>query len=70
MEKIQAYKTSDGKLFDDSLQAERHELFLNKQLIVDEFLDGDLNPYKAMAQRSIARSTIINWELWKNKNAK
>ena len=70
MKTVQAFKTSDGKLFDDSLQAERHELFLNKQLIVEEFLDGDLNPYKAMAQRSIARSTIINWELWKNKNAK
>ena len=70
MKSVQAFQTSDNKLFDDHLQAERHELFLNKQVIVDEFLDGNLNPYKAMAQRSIARSTIINWELWKNKNAK
>ena len=70
MEKIQAYKTSAGKLFDDSLQAERHELFLKKQMIVEEFLSGELNPYQAIAQRSIARSTIINWELWKIKNVK
>jgi hypothetical protein len=70
MKQVQAVRTSDGKLFDEPLQAERHELFLNKQMIVDEFLDGELNPYQAIAQRSIARSTIINWELWKTKNAK
>jgi hypothetical protein len=70
MEQVQAYKTSDGKLFDDSLQAERHNIFLKKQMIVDEFLDSNLNPYYAMAQKTIARSSIINWELWKIKNAK
>jgi len=69
MKEIQAFQTSDGKLFDELLQAQRHELFLKKQVIVEEFLDGNLNPYQAMAQRSIARSTIINWELWKVKNA-
>jgi hypothetical protein len=51
------------------LQAERHELFLKKQMIVEEFLSGELNPYQSIAQRSIARSSIINWELWKIKNA-
>jgi hypothetical protein len=70
MKQVQAFQTSDGKLFDQPLQAERHELFLQKQMIVDEFLDGELNPYQAIAQRSIARSTIINWELWKTKNVK
>jgi hypothetical protein len=70
MKQIQAFQTSDGKLFDHAVQAERHELFLQKQMIVDEFLDGELNPYQAIAQRSIARSTIINWELWKTKNVK
>jgi len=70
MKQVQAFRTSDGKLFDEPLQAERHELFLKKQMIVDEFLDGELNPYQGIAQRSIARSTIINWELWKTKNVK
>jgi hypothetical protein len=69
MKQVQAFQTSDGKLFDDSTQAERHELFLKKQMVVDEFLDSGLNPYQGIAQRSIARSTIINWELWKVKNA-
>lgn len=70
MEQIQAFRTSDGRLFDEPTQAERHELFLKKQMIVEEFLDGELNPYQNMSQRSIARSTIINWELWKIKNVK
>ena len=60
MQQVQAFRTSDGKLFDEPLQAERHELFLKKQMIVEEFLDGELNPYQAIAQRSIARATIIN----------
>jgi hypothetical protein len=68
MEKIQAFKTSDGSLFDDKLKAERHQLFLKKDMIVEEFLDSDLNPYTG-PQRVIARNTIINWELWKVKNA-
>jgi hypothetical protein len=69
MEKIEAFKTSDGSLFDDKLKAERHQLFLQKDMIVEEFLDSDLNPYTG-PQRVISRNTIINWELWKVKNAK
>jgi hypothetical protein len=69
MQKIEAFRASDGTLWEDKDKAERHELFLKKDMIVEEFLDNDINPYKALAQRSIARTTIINWELWKNKNA-
>jgi hypothetical protein len=69
MEKIQAFKTSDGSIFDDHIQAEKHEMFLKKDMIVEEFLDSDLNPYSG-TQRVIARNTIINWELWKVKNVK
>ena len=68
MQTIKAFKTSDGTLFDDSLQAERHEMFLKKDMVVEEYLDGDLNPYTG-SQRVIARNSIINWELWKVKNA-
>jgi hypothetical protein len=69
METVKAFKTSDGTLFDDSIQAERHEMFLEKNMVVEDFLDSELNQYKAMTSRSIARTTIINWELWKVKNA-
>lgn len=68
MEIIKAFKTSDGTLFDDSRLAERHEMFLKKDMVVEEYLDGDLNPYTG-SQRVIARNSIINWELWKVKNA-
>jgi hypothetical protein len=69
MEKVQAFKTTDGTLFDNVIQAERHEMFLEKDMVVEEFLDSELNQYKAMTSRSIARTTVINWELWKVKNA-
>ena len=63
MQKIEAFRASDGTLWENKDKAERHELFLQKDMIVEEFLDNDINPYKALAQRSIARTTIINWEL-------
>lgn len=69
MEKIEAYRSTDGTLWESKEKAERHELFLKKGMIVEEFLDNEINPYKALAQRSIARATIINWEFWKNRNA-
>jgi hypothetical protein len=69
MQTVEAFKTSDGTLFDNKLQAERHELFLKKEMVVEEFLDSDLNPYKGHAHRSMARATVVNWELWKVKNA-
>lgn len=69
MEKVNAFKTSDGKLFDSSHEAEQHQMFLEKSNVVEEFLDSDLSPYTG-PQRVIARNSIINWELWKVKNAK
>ena len=68
MEQVKAFKTSDGTLFDSAAQAEKHEAFLQHSNVVEEFLDGDLNPYSG-PQRVIARNSIINWELWKSKNA-
>jgi hypothetical protein len=69
MEKVNAFKTSDGKLFDTAREAEQHQMFLEKSGVVEEFLDSDLSPYTG-PQRVIARNSIINWELWKVKNAK
>lgn len=67
MEKIQAFKTSDGKLFNLAVEAERHEEFLRHSDVVEQFLDSELNPYNG-PQRVIARNSIVNWELWKTKN--
>lgn len=70
MKQIQAYMTDDGQMFAQEAKAKLHEMFLQKQDVVEEFLESDLNPYKAQAQRSIARQTVIVWELWKTQNAK
>ena len=43
-------------------------MMLSKENVVDEFLDSDLNPYTGHAHRSMARNTVVNWELWKSKN--
>jgi len=70
MKTIQAFVTDDGKLFPNEQQAAYHEMFLSKQQVVEDFLASDLNVYLGQAQKSIARNTVINWELWKAKNVK
>lgn len=70
MKKIEAYQTKDGKMFASEDEAKRHEMFLSQHDIVDEFLKSILNPYISLPQKSIARQSIINWELWKKENAK
>jgi hypothetical protein len=68
MENIVAFKTSDGTLFETMEQAERHELFLSKESCIEDFLDSSYNSYTGHAHRAMARTTVINWELWKSKN--
>lgn len=68
MKKIEAFMTSDGLLHQTEEDAQRHEVYLSRKVEVDEFLNSRANTYKGIAHRSMARQTIINWELWK-KNA-
>ena len=68
MKPITAFQASDGTLFSNAAAAEKHDMMLSKENVVDEFLDSSLNPYQGHAHRSMARSTVINWELWKSKN--
>jgi hypothetical protein len=70
MKTISAFQTSDGKIFAIESEAQRHEKFLQHRNVVEDFLNSELNNYKNFAQKSIARNTVINWELWKTKNAK
>jgi hypothetical protein len=69
MKIINAFQTSDGTIFELKLEAEKHEMSLSKRSSIEDYLDSDLNPYTGHAHRSMARITIINWELWKVKNA-
>jgi len=68
MKPITAFQTSDGTLFSTEQAAEKHEMMLDKENVIDEFLDSELNSYTGHAHRSMARNTVINWELWKSKN--
>lgn len=68
MKTITAYQTKDGKIFDSEEEAKRHEMFLSKHDIIDEFLKSSLNPYVAIPQKGMARQSIINWETWKKEN--
>lgn len=67
MKSITAYQTTDGKVFTSEAEAKKHETFLGKRNVIEEFLVSDCNPYIATVQKSIARNTVINWELWKSK---
>jgi hypothetical protein len=68
MKTITAFQASDGTLFSNAEAAEKHDMMLSKEKDVDEFLNSKLNLYQGHAHRSMARSTVINWELWKSKN--
>lgn len=70
MKTISAFQTSDGKIFAIESEAQKHEKFLEHRNVVEEFLNSELNQYKTITQKSIARNTVINWELWKTKNVK
>lgn len=70
MKTISAFQTSDGQIFAIEAEAQKHEKFLEHRNVVEEFLNSELNTYKAFAHKSIARNTVINWELWKTKNVK
>lgn len=70
MKTVQAYVTSDGELFHTEASAAKHEMFLSKQDIIEEFLESNMNTYKGHAHKGIIKITITNWELWKAQNAK
>lgn len=65
MKQIKAFVTEDGKLHPTEEAAKRHEMALSKHSLIDDFLNGPMNPYTATPQKSIARQSIINWEIWK-----
>jgi hypothetical protein len=66
MKQVKAYLTEDGKIHATEADAKRHEVTLSQHNVIDDFLSSESNPYTAMPQRTIARQSIINWELWKN----
>ena len=66
MKTITAFVTNDGQVFERLETAQ----VLQNQDVIENFLDSELNPYKAKIQRAIARQSIVCWETWKTKYAK
>jgi hypothetical protein len=69
MKQVKAFETSDGLLFSEKGKAEKHQTFLDKKDLVTTFAKSESNPYRGKSQLSIVTATIINWEMWKAKNA-
>lgn len=68
MKQIKAFQTSDGLLFPEKEQAEKHQTFLDKKDLITNFVKSEENPYRGKSQMAIVGATIINWETWKVKN--
>lgn len=69
MKKVTAFETSDGRIFHKEQEAILHETTLDKGHEINLYLASESNPYRATPQRVIARSSILNWEIWKENRA-
>lgn len=67
MKQVPAFQTSDGRLFDNERDAKLHEVSLQQADKIAQFIADEDFPYKAMAQRVIARNTIVRWEEWRSR---
>lgn len=70
MEKVTAFRASDGALFEDDSQCERHEISLKWKAKIDAFIDSDSSPYTSSPpqQRALIRNVVVAWESFKVKN--
>lgn len=67
MKEITAFMTDDGKIFDNADEAEEHEVNASNDYVVEEFLNSDYNSYLGGPQRTIAKTTVLNWIRWNKK---
>lgn len=67
MIQVQAYKSSDGRLFDTQEQALEWEHSLLWQDKIANFSMHSTCPYPSGAQQGMMRKIIIAWELFKTQ---
>lgn len=65
MQKVEAFKTTDGEIFMDASKAAQHQASLDNQSSINEFLKSDFNSYKKGASLSISITAIQRWEYFK-----
>lgn len=63
MERIEAFKTSDGCIFENETLANAHEFGNRYKDLLAEFFNGKHSSYRGdTAQGSIIRRAIVEWE--------
>lgn len=65
MEKVEGYKTSDGKFFGDFTAATVHEVFLKHEPEINAFLESNECPYKGSAHQHMLKVALAKWLFWK-----
>lgn len=63
-EERKVYVTTDGKVFDESELAERHQTVLDYDASVTDFL-ADSQPDKTDKYRVTLKNVILQWEAYK-----
>ena len=70
MEKVEAYKASDGQLFNNADNCKEHEVSLEWRERVEEYMNSDYCRYKRNTHSSMCRSVIVSWEQFKSEQGR
>lgn len=70
MEKVTCFKTSDGRIFENEVQANAHEFGVKYFGDLHDFFNGGHCSYKRdSAHGSMIHRAIIEWEMFKTTKA-
>jgi hypothetical protein len=69
MQRVQAYKASDGALFHTEEECREHEASLLWRDRIGEFLESPLCPYRKGAHVNMTQRIIVGWEQFKESRA-
>lgn len=65
MQKVEGYKTSDGKFFTDFTEASVHEECCKHIPEIEAFITSDNFKYKNGPYKKIVKHTLLDWLFWK-----
>jgi hypothetical protein len=66
MEKVEAFRSSDGLLFSNEDSARAHEESLKWGELLERFADSQLCPYPTGTHAAMSRKVILAWEAFKS----
>lgn len=68
MQKVEAYRASDGALFPTPNQCQVHEVSLLWRARIEEFMASKFCPYNAGSPMKISFNIIVAWEQFKESH--